>query len=119
MMKRLLMPMLLVFAMGCPEDDTGDTDPSETTRVDDILALSGDEAEGMATYANLCVVCHQADGSGGGSFPDLTTYVPTASDEDVLISVIEGGTGMSPYGDQLDDQQLADLLSYLNSEFGG
>jgi mono/diheme cytochrome c family protein len=115
-MKRLL-PMLLVFALGCPSDD-GDTDPTETTRVDDILALTGDTAAGMSIYSTSCGSCHQADGSGGAAFPDLTAYVPTASEEEVLIAIMEGGAGMAPYEDTFDDQQLADVLAYVISEFG-
>ena len=114
-MKRVLLPLMMLFAAGCPPTD-GPGDPS---RVDDILSLTGDEATGGQVYAGRCQSCHGADGSGEGVVgPSLVDHVPATSDEDILDIVLEGDGGM-PSAADLDDQDLADLLAYMNSEWGG
>ncbi|MEZ4323288.1 MAG: cytochrome c [Myxococcota bacterium] len=112
-MKRALLPLMMILATGCPSDgeDTG-----ETNRIDDVLALTGDAANGSSIYASRCVSCHAADGTGGIG-PSLVDYVPGASDTDILDVVIEGEGTMPSAGD-LEDQELADLLAHLNAEFG-
>jgi mono/diheme cytochrome c family protein/glucose/arabinose dehydrogenase len=86
---------------------------------------------GQAIYEALCLNCHQAAGQGlSGVYPPLAKSEWVAGDPEALIKLtIHGLAGptkvlgkdyglvpMPPMG--LDDQQLADVLTYLRSAFG-
>jgi mono/diheme cytochrome c family protein/glucose/arabinose dehydrogenase len=86
---------------------------------------------GQAIYEALCLNCHQAAGQGlTGVYPPLAKSEWVAGDPQVLIKLtIHGLAGptkvlgkeyglvpMPPMG--LDDQQLADVLTYVRSAFG-
>ncbi|PAZ05355.1 MAG: cytochrome C precursor [Opitutia bacterium AMD-G1] len=86
---------------------------------------------GQAIYEALCLNCHQASGQGlTGVYPPLAKSERVAGDPQSLIKLaIHGLAGptkvlgkdyglvpMPPMG--LDDQQLADVLTYVRSAFG-
>jgi mono/diheme cytochrome c family protein/glucose/arabinose dehydrogenase len=86
---------------------------------------------GQAIYEALCLNCHQAGGQGlTGVYPPLAKSEWVAGDPQLLIKLtIHGLAGptkvlgkdyglvpMPPMG--LDDQQLADVLTYVRSAFG-
>jgi len=86
---------------------------------------------GQAIYEALCLNCHQAGGQGlTGVYPPLEKSEWVAGDPQSLIKLtIHGLAGptkvlgkeyglvpMPPMG--LDDQQLADVLTYVRSAFG-
>jgi mono/diheme cytochrome c family protein/glucose/arabinose dehydrogenase len=86
---------------------------------------------GQAIYEALCLNCHQASGQGlTGVYPPLAKSEWVAGDPQALIKLtIHGLAGptkvlgkdyglvpMPPMG--LDDQQLADVLTYVRSAFG-
>lgn len=86
---------------------------------------------GQAIYEALCLNCHQAAGQGlNGVYPPLAKSDWVAGDVQTLIRItIHGLAGptkvqgtdyglvpMPPMG--LDDQQLADVLTYVRSAFG-
>ena len=97
------------------------------------LASSGPAiiSPGQAIYEALCLNCHQASGQGlTGVYPPLAKSEWVSGDPQVLIKLtIQGLAGptkvlgkdyglvpMPPMG--LDDQQLADVLTYVRSAFG-
>lgn len=89
------------------------------SRVDDVLALSGDVANGAEVYDSSCAICHGDDGQGDiGS--DLTTVVPTLSDEEIVEILLDGisGTTMPAFSEALDDQAIADVLAYIRGGIG-
>ncbi len=86
---------------------------------------------GQAIYEALCLNCHQAAGQGlTGVYPPLAKSEWVAGDATPLIKVVMHGLAgptkvqgkdygvvpMPPMG--LDDQQLADVLTYVRSAFG-
>ncbi|NBV52001.1 MAG: hypothetical protein EBR83_00460, partial [Verrucomicrobia bacterium] len=86
---------------------------------------------GQAIYEALCLNCHQAAGQGlTGVYPPLAQSEWVAGDPQALIKLtIHGLAGptkvqgkdyglvpMPPMG--LDDQQLADVLTYVRGAFG-
>jgi mono/diheme cytochrome c family protein len=86
---------------------------------------------GQGIYEALCLNCHQAGGQGlTGVYPPLAKSEWVAGDPQALIKLtIHGLAGptkvlgkeyglvpMPPMG--LDDQQLADVLTYVRSAFG-
>jgi glucose/arabinose dehydrogenase len=86
---------------------------------------------GRSIYNQLCATCHMPDGSGSGRLnPGLAANAVVAGDPRVLIDVILLGpesvlpkdrpkyANMMPGFAMLEDQQVADLVSFLRSSFG-
>lgn len=86
---------------------------------------------GQAIYEGLCLNCHQASGQGlAGVYPPLAGSEWVVSDKAKLIKIVTQGLSgptkvlgkdyglvpMPPMG--LDDQQAADVLTYVRKTFG-
>jgi mono/diheme cytochrome c family protein len=89
------------------------------------------EHPGKAVYAQYCLTCHQADGSGvPGMHPPLSAGSWVGKDSKELIAIMMKGLSgklevngevyknFMPSHAQLTDEQLADVLSYVRSNFG-
>lgn len=81
------------------------------TRVEDILALTGDAVAGEAVFTANCESCHGV-GATGGSGPELVGH---GADEEHVEVVIDGEEDMPAFGDTLSDQDIADVLAYTGS----
>ncbi len=79
-------------------------------------------AKGEAVYNLNCASCHMLDGNGlDGSFPAIKgSDVATGPVESHLNLVVNGkpGTAMAAFGDQLDDVDLAAVITYQRNAFG-
>ncbi len=89
-------------------------------------------AAGRTVYARVCTACHQVDGAGlAGAFPPLAGSDWVAGDDRRLtLLVLHGLTGpiqvngvtwngaMPAQGAALDDQQVADVLTYIRASWG-
>lgn len=85
---------------------------------------------GKAIYTQYCLTCHQANGSGvPGLNPPLRGTDWVTGDKERLINVLLKGLqnaeidgevydNAMPAHDFLTDQQLADVLTYIRSNFG-
>ncbi len=86
----------------------------------------GDATAGAAVYEQYCKSCHQADGTGMGGMlaanfiTDKTRLAK--SDAELTKSIKEGVTGkvgtMPPWGAQLSDQEVADVLAHIRATYG-
>lgn len=89
------------------------------------------EYPGKAVYTNYCLDCHQANGSGvPGMYPPLGPGSWTGKDPLELVPMITKGLSGKievngeiyknemPALEQLTDQEIADVLSYIRSDFG-
>lgn len=78
-------------------------------------------ARGEEVYNGNCASCHQEDGSGvPGTFPALADNETVQGDlEDVRDIVMNGvdGTAMQAFGPQLDDVELAAVLTYIRNSW--
>jgi len=102
----------------------------------DISDLAGpktaDKADGAALFASLCAACHQASGQGlPGIFPPLAGS-EWANGRDttaaaILLHGIEGpihvkgnvfSGAMPSFKTQLDDAQIAAVLTYIRTQWG-
>jgi len=88
-----------------------------------------DIGNGSRIYAQTCVACHGADGTGAlPGTPDFTAASgPLAKSDEELIRIITEGVQtpgspipMPPHGGnhKMTDQDVIDTLAYLRSEFG-
>jgi mono/diheme cytochrome c family protein len=85
------------------------------SRVDDILAITGDAANGATVYADNCAACHAADGTGGTG-PSLQGIVAEEGLDEITDVILSGEESMPSFSD-LADQDIADLLAYLDESF--
>lgn len=106
-----------------------------------VTSLTGKDREsfarGKAIYAKdgYCSTCHQPDGAGlsASSFPPLAGTNWVVGNEERLIKlVIKGLQGpveiqgksypgqvpMTPFGGLLNDEEVADVLTYVRNSFG-
>lgn len=76
---------------------------------------------GKAGYEKSCIMCHQTQGQGlPPTFPALNkSRVATGPVESNIAFVLAGvpGTAMQAFGEQLDDQTLAAIITYTRSSW--
>lgn len=87
--------VLSLFALACTTDS----------------GIEGDATAGEAVYADNCAVCHGDDGTGGGAYPSI---VGVAADE-IEEYVINGEGDMPAFGDTLSEQDIADVVAYVQT----
>lgn len=87
--------------------------------------LEAAKIRGRIVYRNYCVLCHGESGEGDGRAAKVhtpkpanlvTSQVPAAYIELIVRKGGEGVgryRGMPPWGDQLTDEQIADVRTYL------
>jgi len=87
---------------------------------------------GEVIYAKTCLPCHQADGSGvSGLNPPLKNSAYVTGESAKLISIVINGLSdgvqinnedytnpMPPLGSTLNDNEIADVLTYIRNNFG-
>ncbi|MBT9383576.1 c-type cytochrome [Pseudooceanicola sp. CBS1P-1] len=90
-----------------------------------------DTTDAATLYNGGCAACHGVDGKGAkdGHFPDLTTASSvTSKDPSNLVMTITDGisrhdgtgyTAMPAFRNDLDNDQIAALTTYVSSTFGG
>ena len=107
--------------------------PGKTGGASVLAANDPAMVAGAAIYRDQCSACHGLDGKGVAElFPSVAessmvrSNDPTTSIRIVLRGVRSVGTkaqptapGMPSYGKQLDDDQVAAVLSYLRNSWGG
>lgn len=94
----------------------------------------GDAKNGRELYQEKCSLCHGSQGEGWDwskkvakppvPVPDLAKVAPERSDKFLFDVVKEGGEAvgqtrfMPPFGFQLSDQEVWDLVAYMRSLAG-
>lgn len=97
---------------------------SEEAKPAKPAALSKDElmTKGETEYNTFCAACHKPDGTGvPPAFPSLVgSPVIKGPVADHINMVINGkpGTAMAPFGGQLDDEQIAAIVTYERNAWG-
>lgn len=83
----------------------------------DASADKGAVKQGQALFAERgCAHCHGSDGIGGNLGPDLQRVRSRMSAQQIEHQIREGGNGMPPYGDKLEDAQVAELVAFLRAK---
>jgi mono/diheme cytochrome c family protein len=78
-------------------------------------------ATGAEVYDTICAGCHMPMGKGavgGGAYPALAANKKLASATYLVYTVINGRKAMPPFGNALDDEQIAQVTNYIRSQFG-
>ncbi|HUB79881.1 MAG TPA: c-type cytochrome [Bryobacteraceae bacterium] len=87
-----------------------------------LMGAKGDPAKGKEVFEQ-CAVCHNADSDEKKMGPGLKGLFKkdklgngkTANEANIRAQIDDGGNGMPPYKDILDDQQKDDLIAYLKT----
>lgn len=118
----LFLALILVVAAcggndkGSSGSGTGDDSGSEST--DDSGGEStaqGDVDNGAKVFENNCMSCHGKEGAGGGG-PTLQGDDFATNYDKVVKLVKNGGGGMPAFGEQLSEQEIADVSTYITEE---
>jgi mono/diheme cytochrome c family protein len=71
---------------------------------------------GAAIFAaSGCTHCHRIRNEGGHKGPDLSGVGRKLKTDQMRRQIVEGSKVMPPFGEDIQDTDLADLLSYLHS----
>jgi mono/diheme cytochrome c family protein len=100
-----------------------------------VVGGNGDsKSKGRAIFQKICVACHQQSGEGKeGVGPPLagSEWVKAPSGERLVRILLNGLNGpiqvqgktwklvMPPWRENLDDEQIAIVLNYIRSQWGG
>jgi len=104
---------LAAVTVACDDGGSSTTEP-DPQDVSAILALTGDSTNGAAAFNSTCgnAACHGSDGESGPA-ADLSAFIGVQSNEQIA-KTIKFGQGSMP-GQALSDQQIADVLAYLDT----
>lgn len=115
--KKLIPSLLVLSLISCG----GNKKPAEETTAN----------PGKEIYLKYCMACHQASGSGvSGMYPTLQKTDWVNGDKTRLIGLLLNGQqgeitvngqvfrGVMPTHQYLTDEQIADVLTYVRSNFG-
>jgi mono/diheme cytochrome c family protein len=79
------------------------------------------EMSGEELFNNVCRGCHMPDGlgaSGAGSYPSLAKNQNLQSSGYPIKLVVRGQRAMPPFGDMMNDDQVAAVVNYVRTHFG-
>ena len=77
--------------------------------------------KGKKVYASTCAACHGANGEGVGPFPKIAgSKIATGPVAGHLNIVMKGkpGTAMQAFGPQLNDADIAAVVTFQRNGFG-
>ena len=110
------------FLLGSCGTDTNQKTPNSGPK-------AGTAETGEAIYKRTCITCHQASGLGlPNTFPPLAKSDYIANKEKTIRQVINGGSGdivvngktynSTMTQQQLSDEEVASVLTYVYNNFG-
>jgi mono/diheme cytochrome c family protein len=79
------------------------------------------EQGGAAVYGSVCAACHMPDGrgaEGAGRYPSLAHNIRLQEPGYPIAIILWGQGAMPPFARTLSDQQIADVVGYVQTHFG-
>jgi mono/diheme cytochrome c family protein len=117
------MSVFFVLAIGLMSETKKPAAPAQT-------GVQASKIRGKQVYLQQCLACHQADAGGvDGMNPSLIKAKFVLGDKAALVKIVLNGLSgveidgdsyngvMAPHAD-LTDLQIADVLTYIRSNFG-
>jgi mono/diheme cytochrome c family protein len=86
-----------------------------------VSARTFSEPDGEKMYRRVCAGCHMPDAKGAvgaGMYPALAANKKLAASGYPVYVITHGLNGMPAIGRQMSDQQVADVVNYVRSNFG-
>jgi cytochrome c553 len=72
---------------------------------------------GEQIYTQNCASCHGADGEGGIGRPALAGNPDLEDTQHVLGQILQGGDGMPAFVNQLSNEQVAEVATYIRTNW--
>ena len=131
-----LLFLLIIFITACNNSGQSSRksetpDQSQSSEKQSVSTEDEVMKRGQEVYNKVCMTCHQVNGSGVPMmFPPITESDFITGDHEKLIKLVLEGmsgpveikgeqyNGIMPPQNNLDDQQISDLLTYLRNSFG-
>jgi len=130
--------LLFVFAVSCQNNgekkritSSNSAQLSQEINKDQSVQKSNIVQRDNDTYKKYCLVCHQANGSGvPGMYPPLGPGSWVGKDPKELVMILTKGLSgkvevngeiyknAMPAQSQLTNEEIADVLTYIRSDFG-
>jgi mono/diheme cytochrome c family protein len=118
---------LALMACGGSSDDGDDEDEGEDGDMCAATGLdfaAGDAAAGEEIYSAFCASCHGADGLGNASAAaassrgvDLHDEISEGPAGNCWVEVIKNGEGSMGPVVGITDEQIVDVIAYMNANF--
>lgn len=113
-----ILTLIIALFAACSDNGEDDSDQNLTNiQSSDSLAqiIQPEElVRGKIIYTNNCQTCHQEDGKGvEGAFPAL---IEKKADINAIVNGVEGSS-MIAFKDELTDQELADIINFINNSW--
>lgn len=118
----LIVALLLLVAAGCGGDDDSDTaEPPAATTTDTTTDEGGDEtgdaANGEMVFASAgCGGCHTFEAAGSSASVGPNLDESSASFDEVVEQVTNGGGAMPAFGDELSEQEIRDVAAFVTGQ---
>ncbi len=90
-------------------------------RAQEIYAGAYPQQTGADLYAGLCQGCHMPNAqgaTGAGAYPALAGNGRLLAAIYPITVVVRGQRAMPPFGTDLSDPQIANVLNYVRTHFG-
>jgi mono/diheme cytochrome c family protein len=126
----LVLSLALIVACGGNKKSSGNEEKSVIAQPDNPQK-SAAVHPGKKVYDSVCLACHMADGSGvPGMHPPIIESDFVNGEVDTLIGIVLHGikgklevkgevyNSIMPPQANLTDQQIADVLTFVRSNFG-
>jgi mono/diheme cytochrome c family protein len=94
---------------------------ASTARSQEIFAGRYPQQTGEDLFKNICQGCHMPDAKGAigaGAYPALAANPRLAAAIYPITVVLHGQRAMPPFGQSLTDEQIANVLNYVRTNFG-
>jgi mono/diheme cytochrome c family protein len=79
------------------------------------------EQGGVAVYGSVCAACHMPDdrgAEGAGGYPSLAHNIRLQEPGYPIAIILRGQRDMPSFARTLSDQQVADVVAYVQTHFG-
>lgn len=89
-----------------------------------VVSMPGkqfEQRDGEALFKAICQGCHMDHGQGAkgaGAYPALANNPKLAAQAYPLFMVAQGQGGMPGFKNQLDDEQIAAVVTYVRTHYG-
>jgi len=94
---------------------------SRAVHAQKIIAGSYIQQSGEDLYKSICQGCHMPDAKGAigaGAYPALANNARLMSALYPIAVVLNGQRAMPPFGADLSDAQIANVINYVRAHFG-
>jgi len=114
----LLVSLVVLTLQGAAANWSPDISAASTARLPASVTsqATGQAAQGVQLFSEKgCITCHTVAGVGGKKGPDLTNVAGRLTREQLITRILNGGNNMPAFGGNITDQELQQLVAFLET----